>query len=154
MPERERSSESVVEICEIHRGKPGALLPILHEVQRNFGFISRDAVAQIAAALNITRADVDGVVSFYADFKTSPAAARIVKVCRAEACQANGGRDVWDSAVAAAKASGGAVEVEAVYCLGNCACSPSAQLDGETVGRVDKARISALIAGLGGEGRV
>lgn len=151
MPERERSPQSVVDICETHRGKPGALLPILREIQDRFGFISREAVAEIAAALNVTRADVDGVVSFYADFKTSPTAARVIKVCRAEACQANGGREVWDSAVAAAEASGGSVEVEAVYCLGNCACSPSAQLDGETLGRVNRERVAALIAGLGGE---
>ncbi len=141
------------EICARHIGRPGALLPILHDVHHRFGHISREAVAGIAANLNLTRAEVDGVVSFYADFKAEPTTGRRIRVCRAEACQASGGREVWNAAVSAAEASDGRVEVEAVYCLGNCACGPSAELDGRTLGRVDVDRVSALIRDLSGETR-
>ncbi len=152
MPEHCDTLSAVVDdVCRRHIDEPGALLPILHDVQHRYGYISRDAVAGIAARLNLTRAEVDGVVSFYADFRTEPAAARVVKICRAEACQAMGGRAVWDAAQGAAEASRGAVEVEAVYCLGNCACSPAAQVGGETHGRLDSERVTHLIADLGRE---
>lgn len=148
----ENLNPSVTEICGRHAGEAGALLPILHEIQRAHGCVSGAAVTEIAAALNLTRAEVDGVVSFYADFTTTPRASRVLKVCRAEACQATGSQAVWDAAVAAA-AQGGGVEVEAVYCLGNCACGPSALHGDELLGRLDPERVSHLVAELDSEGR-
>ncbi|APZ43096.1 NAD(P)H-dependent oxidoreductase subunit E [Acidihalobacter ferrooxydans] len=142
---------SIAEICRRHDDDPAALLPLLHELQERAGHVSPQAVADIAECLNVTRAEVDGVVSFYSDFRTQPPAARVVKVCRAEACQASGGRAVWDAAVAAAARTAGAVEVEAVYCLGNCACGPSALSGEQLFGRVDGTRIDALIERFGQE---
>ncbi|MFB4202742.1 NAD(P)H-dependent oxidoreductase subunit E [Arhodomonas sp. KWT2] len=152
MPEYSESRAAILDaICRRHADAPGALLPILHEVQERLGHIPGDAVAGVAERLNLTRAEVDGVVGFYTDFRREPAPARVVKVCRAEACQAVGGREVYRAAVAAAEAAGGTVEVEAVYCLGNCACSPAGQVDGETLGRLDTERVTRLVAGTDGE---
>lgn len=148
----ENPKPSVSDICGRHVGEAGALLPILHEVQRVHGCVSRDAVAEVARTLNLTRAEVDGVVSFYADFTASPRAPHVLKVCRAEACQATGSQAVWDAAVAAAAERDGAVEIEAVYCLGNCACGPSVLHAEQLLGRVDRERIASLIAGLDEEG--
>lgn len=150
---RDSSSVSVAAICRGHDNEPAALLSILRELQMQVGHISRQAVAEVAEQLNLSRAEVDGVVNFYTDFRTEPPSRHVLKVCRAEACQASGGRTVWDAAVDAAARSGGAVEVEAVYCLGNCACGPSAMTEDQVLGRVDSARVSALIEAFGREDR-
>ncbi len=145
MSESQVLSLAIEEICTQHHGQVSPLLPILHDVQSRCGYIADEAVQIIAARLNLTRAEVGGVVSFYTDFKTQPAAGRVIKICRAEACQANGGRQVWEAAWAAAE---GTVEIEAVYCLGNCACGPSAQIDGQTLGRLDQQQIVSLVNAL------
>jgi formate dehydrogenase subunit gamma len=144
---------ATADICERHGNHSAALLSILQEIQAQAGYVSRQTVAEVAGCLNLSRAEVDGVVSFYTDLRTTPPARHVVKICRAEACQASGGRAVWDAAVDAAARSRDAVEVEAVYCLGNCACGPSAMSEDRLLGRVDSARVSALVDGFGREDR-
>lgn len=136
-----------------HIGKEGPLLPILHAVQEAFGCIPEGAVPIIADALNLSRADVHGVVSFYHDFRGEPAGRHVVKMCRAEACQAMGA----DALVAHAEkrlgvtcgetSADGTVTLEPVYCLGLCATAPSAMVDGRLAGRLDEARLDALLKG-------
>ena len=140
------------EIAARHAGQEGALLPLLHALQHTFGHIP-DAAAPIAAqALNLTRAEVHGVLTFYHDFRREPAGRRVLKLCRAEACQAAGG----DALAARAEARLGVaignttaddrVTFEPIYCLGLCATAPSAMLDGRLVGRLDEKRLDALVA--------
>ena len=129
-----------------------ALLPILHALQHEFGYIDRDAEPLIAEALNISRAEVHGVVTFYHDFREQPAGRHVLKLCRAEACQAAGG----DGLAARAEqllgipfggtTADGRITLEAVYCLGLCAVSPSAMLDGKIHARLDDKKLGALIA--------
>lgn len=144
----------VAAIVAAHGGRDGPLLPILHAVQARFGHVPPDAHALIAHALNITRAELQGVLSFYHDFRDRPAGRHVLKICRAEACQAMGGaaladrvRDLlgvdWHGTT-----PDGRVTLEPVYCLGLCACAPAAMLDGQPIGRVDAARLgTALEAG-------
>lgn len=128
----------------------GATLPILHALQDEFGYVDPQAVPLIAEALNLSRADVHGTISFYHDFRTTPPPRRVVKLCRAEACQAVGcerlveelARDHGIVVDGPCSESRGAVE--SVYCLGNCALGPSALVEGELLGRVDADRIAAL----------
>jgi formate dehydrogenase subunit gamma len=127
--------------------RDGALLPILRALQETFGHVPREAVALVAGALNLSRAEVHGVLTFYHDFRETPRGRRVVKLCRAESCQAMGAAtaarfllavlglptdEPWGGTTA-----DGAVTVEAVYCLGLCAVSPAALIDGEPFGRVD-----------------
>jgi formate dehydrogenase subunit gamma len=144
-----KAGPDVVAICARHQASEGPLLPILHDVQAHYGHISDDAIQQIADALNLSRAEVFGVVTFYHDFHREPQRTHSLKVCRAEACQSVGGRDVWAAASAAADSHHADVQLEAVYCLGNCACAPSIQLDGRTIGRMNAQRVSALFARAG-----
>ena len=131
---------------------PGPLLPILHGLQEEFGYIDREAEPLIADILNVTRAEVHGVVTFYHDFRHAPPARHLLKLCRAEACQSTGGDKL--AAHAEAKigvALGGAtadgrVSLEPVYCLGLCAVAPSAMLDGRVIGRMDEEKLDALLA--------
>lgn len=128
----------------------GATLPILHALQEEFGYVDPKAVPVIAEALNLSRADVHGTISFYHDFRTAPPPRRIVKLCRAEACQALGCETlVQDLArehgiVVDGHAGSHDAVVETVYCLGNCALGPSALVEGELLGRVDADRVAAL----------
>ena len=127
----------------------GATLPMLHALQGEFGYVDPQAVPLIAEVLNLSRAEVHGAISFYHDFKTAPQPARIVKLCRAEACQALGCETVVDElarthGIAVDDHHAGDAIVETVYCLGNCALGPSALVDGELIGRVDAARIAGL----------
>ena len=129
----------------------GPLLPILHAVQAEFGFIPADVVQIIADDLNITRAEVHGVITFYHDFRDAPAGRHVVKICRAEACQAVGGNALSERAFEKlgvdwhGTTSNGAVTLEPVYCLGLCACAPAAMVDGKVVGRVDAAKLDNLL---------
>lgn len=123
---------------------PGGLLPALHAVQHHAGYIDRVLIPFIADVFNITTAEVHGVISFYKDFRTTTPAGPIVKVCRGEACQAYGGHAVWERAQVAAR--GQAVEVEEVFCLGNCALGPSVSIDDRLVAYVSADRIDAVIA--------
>ncbi|MCO5090749.1 NAD(P)H-dependent oxidoreductase subunit E [Bosea sp. (in: a-proteobacteria)] len=125
----------------------GATLPMLHALQDAFGYVDPQAVPLIAEALNLSRAEVHGTISFYHDFRSAPPAGRVVKLCRAEACQALGCESVVE---ALARDHGIAVDghgdavVETVYCLGNCALGPSALVGDALIGRVDAARIAGL----------
>lgn len=128
----------------------GAMLPILHALQEAFGCVDPQAVPLIAEALNVSRADVHGTISFYHDFRSAPPPQRVVKLCRAEACQALGCETlVGDLArdhgiVVDAHGPHDRAAVETVYCLGNCALGPSALVDGELLGRVDADRIASV----------
>jgi formate dehydrogenase subunit gamma len=146
------SAERTAQIISEHRGREGPLLPILHAIQHTFGRVPEDAVPIIAEALNLSRAEVHGVVTFYHDFKSEPRGRHVLKLCRAEACQAAGG----DALMARAQAALGVaigdttpdrrVTLEPVYCLGLCATAPSAMLDDRVVGRLDETRLDALVA--------
>lgn len=138
------SSSRVDEIIAAHLHLEGALLPILHAVQAEYGYLPDTALPPIARALNISRAELHGVVTFYHDFRQAPAPAHVVKICKAEACQAQGGRAV-DAAVTARLAGRNDVAVEAVYCLGLCACGPAAMVDGELIGRATADAICAKV---------
>jgi formate dehydrogenase subunit gamma len=140
------------EIIAEHSHLEGATLVILHALQEAFGYVPEPAIPMIASTLNLSRAEVHGVFTFYHDFRHQPAGKHVLKLCRAEACQAAGG----DALAARAEAKLGIaignttaderVTFEPIYCLGLCATAPSAMLDGRVVGRLDEARIDALIA--------
>jgi formate dehydrogenase subunit gamma len=140
------------EIIAEHSHLEGATLVILHALQEAFGYVPEPAIPMIASTLNLSRAEVHGVFTFYHDFRHHPAGKHVLKLCRAEACQAAGG----DALAARAEARLGIaignttaderVTFEPIYCLGLCATAPSAMLDGRVVGRLDEARIDALIA--------
>ena len=129
------------------RDRPGALLPILHDIQDEFGHIPAEAEPAIARALNLARAEVHGVVSYYHHFRQTPPAAHVVRVCCAEACQANGAEAL--AAHAQANHDSKALSVEPVYCLGLCASGPAIQIDEEHLhARVTPEKFDALIAAL------
>ena len=140
------------EIIAEHARLEGATLVILHALQDAFGHVPEQAIPMVAHALNLSRAEVHGVFTFYHDFRREPAGRHVLKLCRAEACQAAGG----DALAARAEAKLGIsignttaddrVTLEPIYCLGLCATAPSAMLDGRVVGRLDEARLDALVA--------
>ena len=146
-------AQRVDEIVQRHRGLEGPLLPILHAVQSAYGYVPRDALPVIADALNLSRAEVHGVMSFYHDFRTEAAGSHVVKLCRAEACQAVGGDALAETAKARlgvdwhGTTTGGGVTLEPVFCLGLCACGPAALVDGEVVGRMDSVKLDAILKG-------
>ena len=147
----DRLPEILAEILADHRGMEGPLLPILHAVQAVWGHVPAEVLPIIAQDLNISRAEVHGVVSFYHDFREAPAGRHVVKLCRAEACQSMGADRVAVHAqrtlgVAWHGTSAGGVTLEPVFCLGLCACAPAAMVDGRVVGRVDEARFDVLMA--------
>lgn len=139
------------EIVGRHSGREGALLPILHDIQERLGWVPDEAAAHVAEALNLSRAEVHGVLTFYHDFRRAPAGRRVLKLCQAEACQARGGRVVTAAAEArlgvrlGQTSADGEITLEAVYCLGLCASGPAALLDDRPVGRLDGARVERLI---------
>lgn len=128
------------------------LLEILHSIQNTFGCVPEFARHQIADHLNLSRAEVHGVVSFYHDFRTEPAGRHVLKICRAEACQSMGGEanarraEELLGVEMGSTTPDGAVTLQAVYCLGLCACAPAAMLDGAPVGRIDASRLDQLIS--------
>jgi formate dehydrogenase subunit gamma len=121
---------------------PGALLPVLHALQEEFGYLDKAAIPLVADALNLSRAEVHGVISFYHDFRETPPGRHVLRICRAEACQSMGCEDLVQhvenrlGVKLGETTPDGSFTVEAVYCLGNCALSPSAMLDGKPYGRV------------------
>jgi formate dehydrogenase subunit gamma len=151
MPEQHWNRETVREIVVGLKEKPGALLPILHGIQDALGYVPPECVALIASELNLSRAEVHGVISFYHYFRDQPPGRRTIYLCRAEACQAMGS----ESLEAHAKqclgidyhetTADGAFSLEPVYCLGNCACSPSIMIDREVHGRVSPERFDEII---------
>jgi formate dehydrogenase subunit gamma len=135
-----------------HGQLPGALLPLLHAIQDDLGFIPEDSYKLISKALNLSVAEIHGVVSFYHHFRTSAPGKHILQVCRAESCQAMGSGALEHhikthlSLDFHETTADGAITLEPVYCLGNCACSPSVMLDGDVYGRVSTSKIDGLIA--------
>ncbi len=134
--------DSLDTILAAHAGREGALLPILHDVQAALGCVDAAAEAAIATVLNLSRAEVRGVVSFYHDFTAEADPRPVVQLCRAEACQARG----VEALVAAAEAAAGTrVRVKPVYCLGLCSAGPNARVGGRVFARLDEAALVALV---------
>ncbi len=137
-----------------HSEGQGTLLPLLHDIQDTFGCVPEAAVPLVADALNLSRAEVHGVVTFYHDYHRTPHGAHVVKLCQAEACQAMGSRDLARHAEArlgvglGETTKDGRITAQAVYCLGLCATAPSAMIDGKLAGRVTPARLDALLEAL------
>ena len=146
------SEERTVEIIAQHQDLEGPLMPILHALQHTFGCVPEEAIPVVARELNLSRAEVHGVVTFYPDFRRELPGKHILKLCRAEACQSMG----CERLVARAEdrlgvecggtSADGRVTLEAVYCLGLCATAPSAMLDGRIVGRLDNNRLDQLLS--------
>lgn len=141
------SSAIVAHIIEQHRVRPGALLPMLHAMQDALGCIPPEAVPPIAQALNLSRAEVHGVISYYHHFRQESPGRNVIRVCCAEACQAVGGEALAEHA--RERLAGSGITLEPVYCLGLCACGPSVQVDETTLhARVTLEKLDALIAAL------
>lgn len=144
------NESEATQIVRRHDGREGALLPILHDLQAAFGYVPEPAIAFLAQALNVTRAEVHGVVSFYRDFRREPAGRHVLKLCRAEACQSMDGeafaRRVLDRFGLdwGGTTPDGRVTIEATYCLGLCASAPSAMLDGEPMARLGDGSIDEI----------
>lgn len=144
------------EIAARMKDRPGALLPILHEIQDSLGYIPTEAVADIAQQLNLSRAEVHGVITFYHHFHQEPTGSNVLQVCRAEACQAMGGDPLWAHACkqvqgGTAAVAGGAIACDAVtllpvYCLGLCSSSPAVSWNGQVHARMDAAKLDRLLA--------
>jgi formate dehydrogenase subunit gamma len=141
-----------------HAAVPGGLIPLLHDVQDNLGYVPPHALPAIARAMNLSRAEVHGVVTFYPHFRQHAPGRHVVQICQAEACQSVGAaaltRHATDTLGAALHGTtdDGAVTLEPVYCLGNCACAPAVMIDGELHGRVDAGTFDALVNALSREG--
>lgn len=152
MPTLADWDEAVARINLSMEGERGSLLPLLHALQEEFGHIAPEAVPAIARALNLSRADVHGVLSFYHDFRDSPPPRHVVKLCRAESCQARGGQAIERAmadrlGVTMGQArSDGLVALEPVYCLGLCAIGPNALVDDRPVARIDAAAVERIAA--------
>ncbi len=149
------SEERTRAIVSNHTHLEGPLMPILHAVQEAFGFVPEEAVPVIAQELNLSRAEVHGVVTFYHDFRREPAGRTVVKMCRAEACQAMGCESLVKHAEdrlgveCGGTTADGRVTLETIYCLGLCATAPSAMVDGKIVGRLDAAKLDKILAEAG-----
>lgn len=148
-------ADEIARIVEAHRALEGPLLPMLHGFQEVFGYIPDQAHGPICEALNITRAELHGVISFYHDFREKPAGRHVLKICRAEACQSVGGAALAEETLSKlgldwhGTTANGAVTVEPVYCLGLCACAPAAMVDDRVIGRADAAKLDKLLAEAG-----
>ena len=131
------------EIITAHRGMEGAALPILHALQEEFGYVPKQSEAMIADALNVSRAEVHGVISFYHDFRRTAPGRHVLKLCRAEACQSVGAAAMADRLLRrlgvewGGTTRDGSLTIEPTFCLGLCACGPNALLDGEPLARLD-----------------
>ena len=129
----------------------GAMLPILHDLQDAFGYVDSSVVPQIAEALNVSKAEVHGVISFYHDFRSTPAGKHVLKICRAEACQSMGCESLvtylahTHHLAPGETSKDGGLTIDTVYCLGNCALSPAALLDGELIGRLDRDGLDQIV---------
>ena len=145
------------QIMETYRGLDGALMPILHALQERFGYVDDAAVPDLADLLNLSRAEVHGVITFYHDFRRSPPARHALHLCRAEACQSVGARALEQHVKAKLgvdyhhQTPDGRWSLGAIYCLGNCALSPAALLDGDPIGRLDPDRLDAIVGSAQGK---
>lgn len=146
------SVEAGARVIDAHRDVRGPLLPVLHALREEFGYVDAAAVPMVAKALNLSRADVHGVLTFYSDFRSTPPGRRTVALCRGEACQSVGGRML---AVHATSSLGvgfgsttpdGEVTLDQVFCLGLCSVAPAMLVDGRVVGRVDAAVFDGLVS--------
>lgn len=143
--------ETVREIAKSLVDKPGALLPVLHGVQDRFGYLPEGSLATIAEVLNLSRADVHGVVTFYEFFRETPPAKQMLFICRAEACQSMGANDLIEHARKTLQVEfhestkDGRFSMEPVFCLGNCACAPAIMIDETVHGRVTSERFDELV---------
>lgn len=149
------SADDIQSLIEQHLHLEGPLLPILHSIQETFGHVPQAAIPLVADALNISKAEVHGVMSFYHDLRDAPVGRHVVRICRAEACQAAGADAVSAAALDRlgldwhGTTPNGSVTVEPVYCLGLCACAPAAMIDDRLHGRVDAARMQDLLKEVG-----
>jgi formate dehydrogenase subunit gamma len=149
--------DAVATAVAAHQHLPGALMPILHAVQDAVGYIPADAVPSIAQALNLSTAEVHGVVTYYHHFRSEPAGHTVVQICRAEACQSMGGEQLWAHACLRLGLSGdhpgttadGAVTLEPVYCLGLCSSSPAMVVDAKLHARMNIQKFDRLVAQAG-----
>ncbi len=130
----------IADIIAEHQEREGPLLPILHDVQKAFGHVSEDAMREISSALNLTRAEVYGVVSFYHDFRKEAETRPVLKLCRAEACKARGVEKLMPIADGQSR-----VKVEAIYCLGLCSVGPAAMIGDQVYARLDRQRMVKLM---------
>lgn len=148
----QEDGDRLAEILRAHAGRAGALLPILHEVQAAYGHVDDAMVPPIAEALNVSRAEVHGVLTFYHDFRRTPAGHHVIKLCAAEACQARGGRGLAQAAAHRLRTpmgttrGDGLVTLEPVYCLGLCSVAPAAMVDGTIHGRLDGPGLETLLS--------
>ncbi len=147
-----REATAAREIALRYGNRPDALLEILHDLQEHLGFVPEAALPALAKALNLSRAEVHGVVTFYHDYRREPAGRHVIKVCRAEACQSMGANELVGMIERYLKVklgqttADGAITVEAAYCLGNCALSPAMMVDEKLVGRVDAKKFEKIVA--------
>lgn len=152
MQDYQSQRPTVLDILAAHQSMPGNLLPILHGIQDTLGYIPPAAVADIAQDLHLSKAEVHGVISFYHYFRETPPGKHVVRICRAESCQSMNGKALENHAKQQLgidfheTTSDGEFTLEPVYCLGNCACSPSITIDDEVHGRVSAQRFDQLIA--------
>ena len=150
MTTQDYDKQTASEIIASFGARPEMLVQVLGAFVQRFGWITDDAIRQLAAELNLSRAEVHGVVSYYHDFRTSPPGRHVIKVCQAESCQAMGSGDLSAHAEQSLgvkmHSDSDAITLEPVYCLGNCACSPAIMVDGKTYGRVSTTRFDAIIA--------
>ena len=151
MQEYHLHKKQVADILAIHKSMPGNLLPVLHGIQDSLGYIPQEAVSDIAEALNLSRAEIHGVISFYHYFKKTPPGKNTIRICRAESCQAKNSKALekhaqkqldidWHETT-----SDGCFSLEPVYCLGLCACSPSIMVNNEIYGRVTPERFDEIL---------
>ncbi len=146
-------TEVVADAVTAQAGQPGPLLAVLHEIVAAFGYVPVEAVGPLAAQLNLSRAEVHGVISFYSDLRTTPPGRTVVQICRAEACQAVGAEALMHETghrlgVQPETTRGdGAVTLDGVFCFGNCALGPAAMVNGRLLGRVTADRLASLVEG-------
>lgn len=145
-------STTIQSLVSQHKALPGALLPLLHAIQDTIGYIPEDSYLPISKALALSVAEVHGVVTFYHHFRTHPVGKHVLHICRAESCQAMGLEKLEASIKAKLNidyhqtTSDGAITLEPIYCLGNCACSPAVMMDDEVHGRMDSQKVADLIS--------
>ncbi|MGA8783705.1 MAG: formate dehydrogenase subunit gamma [Polaromonas sp.] len=147
----ETTRQTIQTLVATKKQLPGALLPILHDIQNAVGCIPADAVSVIAQELNLSRAEVHGVVTFYHHFRSEPSGDNVVQICRAEACQSMGAERLWAHACSHLKTQGGttadgAFTLEPTYCLGLCSSSPAISLNAKVHARVDTDKFDRLVA--------
>jgi formate dehydrogenase subunit gamma len=142
------------DVCNMHGNRPEAALEILHDIQMAEGYLSDHALLTVADMLNISRAEIQGIVSFYHDYRRAPPPVHCIKLCRAEACQAVGSETLANHVetrlgiTTGAKTADGFIGLEAAYCLGNCALGPAALIDGALHARLDTEKIDQIITGM------